>query len=231
MSPDDRRIYEAGAARKRAELGEIHGYSEVAAGINDLLKSRGRGYARELDVTGVWHNALVSFHDRPGSEFLEPMIRSMEWALPSLNDLRQDFRYRPPYDGALINAEVELHTAESSGPGTDIFLREVDGLIDSEIKRAYPGTRRGSKRFKELSDKVYARATQLIRERWEEHVTRVKTRLAGARREYDKAADEIRARLRGLENMALDVAALLPNSSRAREALDFARTYHFRGEI
>lgn len=150
-------LFVAGAEAKAAELGERHGYSMLAAGLEQVLAAQGIDTSA-TELTSIYHYPLVSFADqgaKPESLPVEQLARAV--------DLVWTGKAEPSWD---LRNVLEGRGTASIGyrgpPNVDwIELQVAEALKKKKIRR---GTKKYAEFVEQNREKIVAAATEAARQ-------------------------------------------------------------------
>lgn len=210
-------LFEAGKrAADRLYGAEARPYDRALGGVFMMLTGEEPTTRDVMDVARRWHNPLAGVSDEVDAEAVVfQMAHVLDWAVKDVRDSYEMDRGLEP-SAWLVSGRLErIHSPEH-------VERLAAGMIDAEIKRKFPGVRRGSRRYKELADSVHAKAVAIAK--------------GDAMREADKAVASVRAeagryerenvqaalgRTQWIEALARDVDTLSPGSPTVSLAVQF----------
>ena len=195
---------------------DVRGFDRALDGVNAALKAVGRGYAGRMETANRWHNPLASEN---GEAPFEEVVKRMEWVLAEIpRDLDSRYEFDPrahePY-GSVYEALGQMEYY--SHPEGEGFDKEVDALIDRNIKERFPKTRRNTKRYGELHDQVLQKAQSLMRDDFRKKAERHAKAVGERAQEGLRKAEEALRKL-GEDPRILDLLALKPDSEVAKKA-------------
>ena len=207
-----REAFERGAQIAREKFGaECREFDIALWGMAEVFKAAGRPETTPMEMSVRWHYPLAS---------AAPNYNGFDnWAkVFPIVCKGYDSPERAPYEAR------EFLSGRSSGMSPAYYAeqtlaelnhppaidRRANQLLDSEIKRAFPKVRRGSKRFKELADSKRDKARELVRAdlsaQYARQVAEARQRFAAEAKRLAKVADHAAH----LQELAADLAALNP---------------------
>jgi hypothetical protein len=191
-------------------------YIRIAHCIAEVLRPYHNDSVMHVSKTWLMAGPVlpVSYQDQEEPEILAraTAIGMEKWLDLGLEDIREE---------RVFLGHLSLNNYYAPGSGDpdqleEVIRKETEGLIDREIKRAFPNVRRNTKRYKELVSQVWDKAERSIREylqrRWNDYL-----------RDARATAERIMKDISSWESLALsrismakDVQVFLPDSEVAK---------------
>lgn len=141
-------LYLNGVLEAEQEYGsECRNYDRVLRGVSHVLRHAGVSNVGFMALSQRWHDPLA------GVDMTVHPMRIFQWMEGKLGT---------PKSVELGSSWRLYKVSEDSYITKGAFLKKVDELIDSNIKRAYPKTRRNTKQYKELYAQVFEKATKIV---------------------------------------------------------------------
>ncbi len=197
-------IYEDG--QKSAEkLGDINDYTRVVYGLSAVLKSKGV-VIKPMELANIWHMPLVMIKLNMK---IDQVIKSMEGEFKRFADGNMPYEIEHGLSYQNISYYInKIESAKNHDPQKD-----VDNIIEYNIKQKYPKIRKNSKQYKEQVSIISDKALNLAKKNKEESI---KESIKSLQEYYNNTAkktiSKAREHAKDYESRSDVIEALIPNS-------------------
>lgn len=224
--------YNAGVKVAEEKFGaECREFDRAIWGVTAAMNANGRGVT-EREVVNRWHYPLASA--APHYNGLDNWRKAFPGVWKGYNETKLGYESRELFSGrAVYHGRTSAYDVAAQVRLLDnlehIDKRAAD-LFDSEVKRAHPGIRKNSKRYKQLADEKRELAREIIRGDIRKEVRRLAAEFSEcADRETKWLAKPLDDAAR-LAEVAADLRALNPGCQVADEVAAIADRLRSRAE-
>lgn len=222
MSNGLQQTYIAGRTDADKLGSDINEYTKVLYGVAKVLKNRGFNTTAN-ELSNWFHNPLASIR---ASEQIEQIIKAMDATFADgLKRGKDSYETTKAIDQSTVSwRQTRLNSAVTHDPTND-----VEGLISDHLKDKFTGIRRGTKQWKEESEKVADKALKAARTK---KVNSIREELSQFKSWWDrdgqKLIDTAQREADHTETQMKIIYALNPDSKAIQEAEDQLKSINSR---